>query len=321
MKKLLIVISLLLPVGALAQTVENDLVGLGMEPEVAEYLAGIIPAGAALDNNVYLKGDNQAGSATINILKINTSDDLVINSSASDDLILQLEDDASRLITFDAGSDTALSMRYGDGSTTATQVFVLSGSSSDADDDGTLQVCGGGAYATNGSRGACISLPGEEVAGGGDITYTAGGSDTHVFTAGSTETMSIGATGIVTAAGGLVATAGGVTATAGDIVATNGDLQLTATGKTIEYETGTAASACMGTSTFNGTTAVTISTTCATTNSKIFISNTGDGSGTSTNDQSGCWATNIVNATSFDVDCSDAAMNATLNWVIFHEAP
>lgn len=107
----------------------------------------------------------------------------------------------------------------------------------------------------------------------------------------------------------------------GDVVVTRGDLSIVTTGKTIEYETGTAASACMGTSTFNGTTAVTVSTTCATTGSKIFFSPTSDGSGTPTNDQSGCWATNISNGVSFDLDCSDAAMSSTLNWVIYHEAP
>lgn len=106
-----------------------------------------------------------------------------------------------------------------------------------------------------------------------------------------------------------------------DVTITSGDLSLITTGKTIEYETGTAASACMGTGTFNGTTAVTISTTCAITGSKIFLSNTGDGSGSAGNDQHGCWATNISNGVSFDADCSDANNNATFNWVIFHEAP
>lgn len=108
---------------------------------------------------------------------------------------------------------------------------------------------------------------------------------------------------------------------ANDVVLTSGDLSLLATGKTIEYETGTAASACMGTGTLNGTTAATISTTCATTNSKIFISKTSDGSGSAANDQVGAWATNIVNGVSFDIDSGDANDSATLNWVIFHEAP
>lgn len=107
---------------------------------------------------------------------------------------------------------------------------------------------------------------------------------------------------------------------ASDVVVTSGDLSLLATGKTIEYETGTAASACAGTSTTNGTTAVTISTTCAITGSLIFISFTGDASGTGANVNQ-CWATNIQTGTSFDIDCADADMNATVVWLILHEAP
>ena len=72
---------------AQAQTVENDLVGLGMAPELADYLAGIIPAGAALDNNVTLKSDNQAGGGTVDLLKADTSDNTVLMSDEADILI------------------------------------------------------------------------------------------------------------------------------------------------------------------------------------------------------------------------------------------
>ena len=85
MKKVLSFLSaLVIGTSAHAQTVENDLVGLGMKPEVAEYLAGIIPAGAALDNNVFLKSDNAAGSSTINILKVDGSDDTILNADTGD---------------------------------------------------------------------------------------------------------------------------------------------------------------------------------------------------------------------------------------------
>lgn len=99
-----------------------------------------------------------------------------------------------------------------------------------------------------------------------------------------------------------------------------GEVSLTTTGKTLALQEATAGSACMGTGTLNGTTAVTISTTCATTGSRIFISKTSDGSGSAANDQVGAWATNIVNATSFDIDSGDANDSATVNWIIFHEA-
>lgn len=172
--KLLVALACFLAVDARAQTVENDLVGLGMAPEVAEYLAGIIPAGAALDNNVYLKGDNQAGSATINIAKIDTSDNTVINSSASDLLILQLADDASRLISFAGTSDSQLDVTFGDGGTTATQRIDFSASTADADDDSTIQINGGGSGGSSGSRGGYIAVEGNEVSGGGDVRLVSG---------------------------------------------------------------------------------------------------------------------------------------------------
>lgn len=112
--------------------------------------------------------------------------------------ILRVRQDANRLFTWDGSSDTALTFTFGDGGTTATQIFTASASTADADDDSTYRICGGGAYAADGSRGACIVLPGEEVVGGGDISYVAGGSDTHVFYTGSTQTASISAAGLLT---------------------------------------------------------------------------------------------------------------------------
>jgi hypothetical protein len=75
----------------------------------------------------------------------------------------------------------------------------------------------------------------------------------------------------------------------------------------------------MGTATANGTTAVTVSTTCASTGARIFLSATSDGTGTTTNDQGSCWATNIVNGVSFDLDCPDSANNAAYNWLIIKD--
>lgn len=275
-------------------------------------LAGGGAVGPTRGASVVLEGNEVSGGGDARVASGSASGSVVEIVSA---------DDAQRPIIFTSSADTAMEIEWGDAGTTAVQDLAIAASTADADDDSTLYACGGGAYASDGSRGACIILPGEEVSGGSDISYVAGGSDTHIFKTGSTTTASIGATGLITAAAGVTATTGAITATAGDVVITAGDLSIVATGKTIEYETGTAGSACMGTSTFNGTTAVTVSTTCAAATSKIFFSPTSDGSGTSTNDQSGCWATNIVADTSFDLDCSDAAMSSTLNWIIYHESP
>ena len=193
-----IVLSLLLALfasSAVAQTTTNDLVGLGMKPELAEYIAGIIPGGAVLANTVYLQGRDNANAANINIVKINTGDDTVINSSANDLLTFQLEDDVNRLINFNATSDTALKMAFGDG-TTATQQLTIASSDADASDDSTLFLCGGGAVGTGGNRGACITLPGEEVAGGSDITINAGAGDQTQIQVADTNVAVVSSTGV-----------------------------------------------------------------------------------------------------------------------------
>lgn len=100
---------------------------------------------------------------------------------------------------------------------------------------------------------------------------------------------------------------------AGDSTFT-GDVILNTTGQTVAIDSGTAASACAGTGTHNGTTPVTISTTCAATGARIFFVDTSEPTATS-----GCWVTNIVNGTSFDVDCKAASQDATFAWWITKE--
>lgn len=46
MKNFFLICCLLIPVTAFSQTVTQDLIGLGMPSEQAEYLASILPAGA-----------------------------------------------------------------------------------------------------------------------------------------------------------------------------------------------------------------------------------------------------------------------------------
>jgi hypothetical protein len=72
---------------AQAQTVETDLVGLGLKPEVASYLAGILPSGSVLGNNTYLKGRNAANSADISVLKVDGSDETVLNADSGDSIV------------------------------------------------------------------------------------------------------------------------------------------------------------------------------------------------------------------------------------------
>jgi len=86
------------------------------------------------------------------------------------------------------------------------------------------------------------------------------------------------------------------------------------TGKTIAIQEATSASACSGTLTFNGTTPVVTSTTCATTGSRIFLTRTSAES-TALNP----YVSAISNGVSFSVT-SEAGDTGTANWFIIHEA-
>lgn len=200
MRKILVtlLVALLFAGTAIADPTVSQLMGVGFSAEKASMIA-TFQAGTYA-NNTYLVCDNQADTATINVLKCDTADDTVLNSSASDDIVLQLEDDASRRILFDAASDSALAMKFGDAGTTATQQLTVSANTSDADDDSSLRLAGGGAFGTDGTRGATIVLPGEEVSGGSDITYNAGAADTHIFQVAGTSEVLIADDGIQMAA-------------------------------------------------------------------------------------------------------------------------
>lgn len=169
---------------------------------------GTLPMG----NYKWLSSRYAATGVDLDLLRMNSSGDLELNApvsgrsiifqvakttefSLSNDLIalsgttstlqsagglvLKADADANRVFTFDASSDSALTATFGDGGTTATQILTISASTADADDDSSLVLAGGGA--AGGTRGASITLPGEEVAGGSDITYNAGTGDTHIF--------------------------------------------------------------------------------------------------------------------------------------------
>lgn len=206
---------------------------------------------------------------------------LTVGSAGS--TIIKPDADANRLFTFDASSDTAHTLTYGDAGVTALQTLVIASSTADTDDDGLTVVCGGGAESS--ARGGCIRLRGEEFTGGGDIFITAGDSDAVNVLSGSTTAGSFDTTGLVMATTGL----------------------------TLAVDSGTAASACKGTATANGTTAVTVTTTCAATGANIIIARTSAPSGTAD-----CWTDTISNGVSFNLDCNGAE-TGTFSWWILKE--
>lgn len=120
---------------------------------------------------------------------------------------------------------------------------------------------------------------------------------------------------INTSAGNISATAGNMSA-AGDITSTAGDVVMSTSGKTIRLQEATAGDKCMGSGTFNGTTAVVVSTTCALTASRVFLTPTSDPTGSTA---AYCWISAISNGVSFSVDC-DQANDGTFNWIIINEA-
>ena len=88
-------------------------------------------------------------------------------------------------------------------------------------------------------------------------------------------------------------------------------IDLETTGMTLILEDGTAASTCVGTETLNGTTAVTIATTCIATGDYVFLTRI-----TAPTTGGAFWATNIVTGTSFDIDSDNASDDGDVNWII-----
>lgn len=196
------------------------LLALGLLISASAWAQGApdICTGLPLANNCYLSAARGDGFVEVKVLKVDTTDDTVLNADAGDtikfsiggttevtvddnsmtfsgatftlssagDVILKTDNDAQRLLTFGASSDTALTLQWGDAGTTATQILTFSPSTADADDDATLQL----GFAS-GTRGAGITLPGEEVSGGGDITYNAGTGDQHIFSVAGTARLLI----------------------------------------------------------------------------------------------------------------------------------
>lgn len=163
----------------------------------------------------------------------------------------------------------------------AGNTYSISAGTSDADDDATVSIAGGGSNSS--SRGAAIFLHGnEDPTSGeeGDVRIKPGdASGAHV------EVLQ------------------------GDVEIVSGNIDLAASGTTLVLEDGTAASSCIGSATLNATTAVTVSTTCIATGDYVFVTRTAS----ATADE--FYVDNIVNGTSFDLT-SEAGDTGTVSWII-----
>lgn len=184
MKKILLALALLIgTTNAYADTCSKNLMPLFSSFQATK-LCSTFTGSSTISASLIPGTDNayDLGDTTHSMRSLYVATSEIWKTSA----IFRVRQDAQRLFTWDGSSDTALTMTFGDGGTTAVQQLVISASTADADDDSSLILAGGGA--DGGTRGASITLPGEEVSGGSDITYNAGTSDTHIFTiAGTTE--------------------------------------------------------------------------------------------------------------------------------------
>lgn len=80
----------------------DDLVGLGMNSELAEYVAGM---STVLSNAEWIQATDQAGTGTINILKVDTADDTVLNADSGD--LIKLSVAATPVAAFGAPTPAA----------------------------------------------------------------------------------------------------------------------------------------------------------------------------------------------------------------------
>lgn len=140
--------------------------------------AGVV-GNVAFDNASSLLFDNAAGNDTIPAFGVGSDDETYVRSDSGNGVHIQIDESTAREFLFDASSDTAITLQFGDGSTSA-QTLTLSALTSDASDDGILYLSGGGAFSGSGTRGANCQIAGNESSGAGDFqcdTGDASGSD------------------------------------------------------------------------------------------------------------------------------------------------
>lgn len=196
----------------------------------------------------------------------------------------------------------------------------LRAATSDGADDIELCVTGGGACGV--VRGASLYLGGNEQTG---TSYANGGAGLFAGVNGGNLTIggyndvvvNTGISGPNIATSWTFDTNGTTTSLLGDATR-GGDVILSRSGSTAAIQEGTAASACMGTANPNGTTNVTVSTTCFTTGSRVFYARVG--TPTNFGHISTVASSAGVSFTFVSSGATDTTA-ATVVWWIVHEAP
>lgn len=168
---------------AYADTCAKNLVGPFTSNQAVELCATFV--GTSTISASLIPGSDNAydlGSTSFSMRSLYTGTSIISKTSQ----IFRVRQDAQRLFTLDGSSDTALTFTFGDAGTTAAQVLTVSASTSDADDDSKLALAGGGAESI--TRGAYLSLGGNEssLSGGAILTSGDKAASVLVLATGST---------------------------------------------------------------------------------------------------------------------------------------
>ena len=100
--KLFISAGCLLPMQSIAAPLSTgDLMGAGMPAQLATLVVSLQTGSYVLSNNVYFKGRNAADTADISVLKVDATDDTVLNADTGDILKLAVAGTSEVQITND----------------------------------------------------------------------------------------------------------------------------------------------------------------------------------------------------------------------------
>lgn len=228
MKKILIIL-LVLVSSVIAQPRQDDLMGLGLSPELSQSIGRenqnawrFLLQNIGLANNQWLVARNAANTANQSILRLNSNNDLEIRwqrIGASRNAFIRDPDFANSYFQFT-------------GNATDTQFFIRNESLS-----GVSVLETGNAYGLR--FGTNTNLP-------------------VLFRANSQDRWEVRATGALA-----------------NLAANGGDLILNRSGTSLAMQEGTPTTACMGVATPNGTTSVSVTTSCATISSRVFYTRAG----------------------------------------------
>lgn len=255
MKKILLLVALLVATSAHAQSTRTqataNLMGLGMPGQLAAEVAGLSTGLGVISNATYLKWRNAANSANIDALRVNASNQVVL--APNDTLILNQS----------SGSAYFGGSLLGDGNN------LLGIDSTDAADSFLVQISGASAATT--SRSGFGQFYGNEFASiGGTVRFQSGDTAT-----GNIDLVATNGAGRVRILSDTGTPTWDIRTDLTSNATNGGGLIFAGSGDTVSVQEATAASACMGVATPNGTTPVAVSTTCATTGARVFFTRVG----------------------------------------------